>query len=204
MTFGSTRGILKTGLAMLLLCTGGCSGLTQSRQAAVRIWLLKPYVLAAASPARQPTAVGVTVTVIPGLDSDHIMTLSGDSELNHFAAGRWPDNLPELTASLISRTMMESGRFEVVTRRGSGVRADCNLHLLVEKFYAALGPSGNTSAVQVAMAGRYVCRGRRPDRFELSSDVAVNDPRMSGIVAAFQQAVDEVMGQLLQALQNHS
>jgi ABC-type uncharacterized transport system auxiliary subunit len=148
--------------------------------------------------------VSLSVSAIPGLDSERILTFSSDSELNHLAAARWPDNLPELTASLVSRTLQSAGRFDVVTVRDGKTAADCDLHLLIEKFYAVIGPSHRASAVRVAMTGRYACRGGRSGDFDLNSNVAVGDMRMATIVAAFQRAVDDVLAQLLRALETRA
>lgn len=204
MAFAIARGILKAGLVLPVLAIVGCTGLTQSGKPAVNTWLLRPYEPMVTSPAGKTTVVRVTVSVVPGLDSDRILTLSGASELNHYTAARWADNLPELTASLVSRTLRKSGGFEVLSSRGGSVRADCDLHLLVEKFYASLAPAGDTTAIQIAMAGRYACHGGPAEDFELTTQVPVGASRMSGIVSAFQQGVDAVMKQLLQALRGHS
>jgi len=198
-----TKRVLISGLALLILGVVGCTGLTRSKQPAVKTWLLQPYVAATPHPTDRPTRVRVTVGVIPGLDSDRILTFFMTAELNHYAEGRWPDNLPEMTASLVTRTLQKSGRFDVVSGRG-GVRPDCNLHLLVEKFYAAIEPSGHAADVRIAVTGSYACQGREPETLDLSAAVPVDEPHMSGIVAAFQQGVDTVLEQLLQALQNGS
>lgn len=204
MAFSIARGIVKAGLPLLILGLGGCTGLTHSSQPAVRTWLLRPYLPAASEAVERPDRVRVTVTTIPGLDSDRILTFSSESELNHFAAGRWADNVPELTVSLVNRTLQKSGRFEIVSPRRSGEPEDCDLHLVVDEFYATVGPSGHTSGARIAMEGRYACRGGPAANIELNSDVPVGSQSMSAIVAAFQRAVDDVMAQLLQALESRS
>jgi len=200
MVFNIARASLKAGLLSLALAASGCTDFIHSNRPATHTWLLQPYVPTAVRPAGEPARVHLSVNAVPGLDSERILTFSSDSELNHFAAARWPDNLPEMTVSLVARTLQSSGRFEVVNVRGGEAAADCDLHLLIEKFYAVIGPSGRTSAVRVAMNGRYACRGGRPVNFDLHSNVAVGDMRMAAIVAAFQRAVDDVLAQLLQAL----
>ncbi len=204
MSFSIARASLKAGLLSLALAVSGCTGLIHNNRPAMHTWLLRPYLPTAAEPAGESTRVNLSVSAIPGLDSERILTFSSDSELNHLAAARWPDNLPELTASLVTRTLQGSGRFDVVTVRGGKMAADCDLHLLIEKFYAVIGPSGRASAVRVAMNGRYACRGGRPGDFDLDSSAAVGDMRMAAIVAAFQRAVDDVLAQLLGTLESRA
>lgn len=204
MAFCIARVSLQAGLLSLALAAGGCTGLIHSNRPATHTWLLQPYVPSAVRRAGEPARVNLSVSAVPGLDSERILTFSSDSELNHFAAARWPDNLPEMTASLVARTLHSSGRFEVVNVGGGEAAADCDLHVLIEKFYAVTGPSGRPSAVRVAMNGRYACRGSGSGNFELDSNAAVGEMRLPAIVAAFQRAVDDVLAQLLQALESRS
>ena len=98
----------------LSLFTCGCSGLTQSNIPANKTWWLEPFeAVGQESSADKITLISLSVTVVPGLDSDKILTLSNDAELNRYSAARWADNLPELFTSLVARTMNMSGRFDV-------------------------------------------------------------------------------------------
>jgi len=83
-------------LLILIVSLTGCSGLTRSDQPATKTWWLEPYAGMAheVSPGA-PKLVEISVTVVPGLDTDRILTLSDDAQLNDFAAARWADNLPE-------------------------------------------------------------------------------------------------------------
>ena len=95
-----------------------CSGLTKSDNPVVTTWWLKPYTgmtQAIAPDTVQP--LNLTVTAVPGLDSDQILTLSGEAELKPYAGARWADHTPELLASLIGRSLEASGRFEVLSAR---------------------------------------------------------------------------------------
>jgi cholesterol transport system auxiliary component len=134
------------------------------------------------------------------LDTDRILTLSDDAELNQFAAARWADNLPELVTSLVSRTLEASGRFEIVSGRAGGGSESCELRLELEEFFARLSPSGQTTGVQVAIEGRFQCESAEPALLKLNTSIPVHDDRMSVIVAAFQQAMNSVMKDLLEQL----
>jgi len=189
-------------LLILIVSLTGCSGLTRSDQPATKTWWLEPYAGMAheASPGA-PKLVAISVTVVPGLDTDRILTLSEDAQLNHFATARWADNLPELAASLIGRSLEASGRFEMLSDRTGGGSENCSLQLEVREFFANLGPSGQVNGVGVAADGYYQCESNEPLALHLSASIPVYDDRMSVIVAAFQQALDSVMKDLPGQLQ---
>jgi cholesterol transport system auxiliary component len=186
---------------LMLLSVSACSGLTHSDQPATVKWWLKPYTgLSQVTTPKSVELIALSVTAVPGLDTDRVLTLSDDAELKHFAGARWVDNLPELLTSLLQRSLEATGRFEVLAgRRGTGTE-NCSLDLELQEFYASLSPGGRTSTVQVAINGRYHCESATPVVIQLSASVPVNDDRMSVIVAAFQQGMDSVMKELLDQL----
>ena len=180
-------------LSVLILSISACSGLTKSDKPAIKRWWLEPYVLAApAEPADPPVPVALSVTVIPGLDSDRILTLSDDAELSQFAAARWVDHLPELVSSLIGRSLQTTGQFEVVSERATSRAENCNLELEMREFFADIGSTGRVSRVRVAINGSVECESSVPLVFHSASSVVVADEHMNVIVAAFQQAMDGV------------
>lgn len=186
-------------LLLAVLLVNACSALTSSDEPANKTWWLMPY-----TGTTQQTApdtlplVDVSVSVIPGLDTNRILTLSGDAELNRYAAGRWADNLPELVESLVGRTLESSGRFEVVSKRSRAGSDDCDLQLEVREFFAELDSDGRTSGVRVAVSGRYQCGDAKPVPLSLSASVPVHEERMSVIVGAFQKALDSVLEDMLE------
>jgi len=188
-------------LLLLNFLLNACSGLTSSDQPANTTWWLKPYTGAMqANPHEVPRMIAVSVTVVPGLDTNRILTLSDDAELNRYTSARWADNLPELVKSLAGRALESSGRFEVVAGRIKSGSEYCDLQLEVREFFAELDGDGKTSGVRVAIDGRYQCGSVEPVPLQLSASVSVHDERMSVIVAAFQNAVDRVMVELLENL----
>ena len=188
-------------LFILALSISACGGLTRSDKPATRTWWLEPYVgMTQESSSDQLLLVAVSTTVVPGLDTNRILTLSDDAELSQFAAASWADNLPELVTSLVVRSLEASGRFESISDRAGRGSEDCNLQLELRKFYARLSASGQTNGVRVAINGRYHCESASPIALQLNASVAVHDDRMSVIVAAFQQAMDSVMKDMLEQL----
>ena len=156
---------------------------------------------APAEPADPPVPVALSVTVIPGLDSDRILTLSDDAELSQFAAARWVDHLPELVSSLIGRSLQATGQFEVVSERAASRAKNCNLELEIREFFADIGSTGRVSRVRVAINGSVECESSVPVVFHSASSVVVADERMNVIVAAFQQAMDDVTKDIISNIQ---
>lgn len=200
-TMNTTNKFVVFCLLILALSVSACGGLTRSDKPATKTWWLEPYT--AMKQDESPDSVkvvAISVMVIPGLDTDRILTLSDNAELNQFAAARWADNLPELVTSLVSRSLESSGTFEIVSDRAGGGPANCDLQLELREFFASLNSSGQTIGVQIAIDGRYQCKSDEPVSLKLSTSIPVHDDRMSVIVAAFQQAMDSVMRDLLKQM----
>jgi len=196
-----SKTIFAFSLLLLSFLLNACSGLTISDQPANTTWWLKPYAGAMqASPHEVPRMIAVSVTAVPGLDTNRILTLSDDAELNSYASARWADNLPELVESLVGRTLESSGRFEVASGRIQPDSDDCDLQLEVREFFAGLDGDGKTDRVRVAIFGRYQCGSAEAVPIQLGASVPVLDERMSVIVGAFQQAVDSVLTEMLKKL----
>ena len=187
-----------TFLLVLTLALIACGGLTRSDKPATSTWLLKPYSTGTTAQAGEAiTRVAVAVSVSPGLDTDWILTLSADAELNHYTGARWVDNLPELFTSLTARSLTSSGRFDVLSGDSGDGHEDCVLQLEVQAFYADIGVSEKTTGVQLAIAGQYDCESSEPVAIYLGSTVPASAQDIASIVSAFQTATDRVMHDLL-------
>lgn len=196
------KDIATLSLAVMMLTLSACSGLTRSDEPAMKTWWLEPYdVLTRGDATAPPELLSLSVTVVPGLDTDRILTLSDNAELNHYGAARWPEHLPEVVASLTGRSLRSSGRFEMVSAGTAGGQDHCDLHLEVREFFANLESSGQTGDVSLTIHGRYQCKSaEKALPLQLEATVKVHDERMSVIVAAFQQAMDGVLRDLLKSL----
>lgn len=188
-------------LVLIATMTGACGGLTQSDKPAVTSWWLEPYTaMTQTAPTEPASPVIVSISAVPGLDTDRVLALSADAEIKPYSAARWVDSLPELTESLVSRTLEASGRFEPVTGRARSASRPCDLQLELREFYATLDSGGQTSRVHVAFNGNYQCESGQSLPIQLKSSLPVGDNRMSAIVATFQRAMDDSMQGLLQEL----
>ncbi len=189
--------LLLAALPALLL--QACSGILTSEQAAKQYYLLTPYQAAAPVQTAEPRVkITLTVTAIPGLDTDRIQALGADARLNRYSNARWPDHLPEVLTSALSRSLETTGRYD--TREFAAANADdWSLRLEVRQFYGLQDVGGDTRSVAVELAGSLVCAGReQPVHLTASSPVA--EQRLSAIVAAHQAGLDSVTRDLLDLL----
>lgn len=178
-----------------------CGSLTQSDKPAVTTWWLKPYVGVPQAAVPDPALpVALTLSVVPGLDSEQILTLSNDAELRPYAGARWVDHAPELLASLIGRSLDASGRYEVFPAHADSGSGGCDLQLELREFFADIGSQGATTGVRVAIHGRFQCKSAAPVIVQSCASIPVRGEVMHDIVAAFQAAMDQVMEGLLASM----
>ena len=181
-------------LAVLFLTA--CGGLTTSDKPVTRTWLLMPLEQSSGpDPSEEVTTIELSVVAVPGLDTDKILTLSSDAELNNFTGARWAEHTPEMLESLIARTLQGSGNYEVVTSQ-----ADCDLHLEVQAFFAYTGSSGVASEVRVQVSGQYSCRSEKSKPIHLQASIPVRENKTSTIVAAFQSGINKALIKLMAIL----
>ena len=194
-----TRVILFSAAWLLL---SSCGGMLSSDKPAEKTFWLNPF-SPAASAESGPGQTGLTVqfSVVPGLDSDHLLILDPNSELNHFAGARWPDYLPEFAGSLIRRSLQETGWFTKVSDGRTSGLDDCELQLEAQKFYTLTNAAGKPESVQMSMSGDYRCHGAA-SQLRLDSSVRVNGADLAAIVAAHQLALDQLLGSLLTQLKH--
>lgn len=187
---------LMAGLFSLLM---SCGGILESGNQPERTYWLEPLAGSPAPPAAEGPVLTVRVTVVPGLDSDRLLTIGPGPELSRFSAARWPGNLPEYVASLLIRSLSATGHYKRVTR-DAGARLDaCDLEMEVSRFYTRLGESRDPRAVEISMAGTFQCsQTMHPLRFEHRE--ALTGRRMADVVAAHQRAMDRVTEELASRL----
>src|SRR5260221_10027339 len=114
----------------------GCTGL-HSSQGATQVYTLElPVPASAAVPAAadKPIATGLnearpTLQVLrplaaPGLDSERIALVRNVSQLDYYAASRWPAPLPEVLQSLAVGGLPASRQVRAGQAEGAAVAAD--------------------------------------------------------------------------------
>ncbi len=193
--------LMVVGLLLLTILVSACAGLTRSDKPAARTWWLKPYTgMSYQVSANRVLVVAIEVTVSLGLDTNQILTLSDDGQINHYAAARWSDNLPELISSLSARSLQTSGHFDTISERIGNGHEDCDLRLELQEFFANTDSSGSTSGINITIDGQYQCESGVSMPVQLSATAPVHEDNMNAIVTAFQHGMDSVMEKLLRQL----
>jgi ABC-type uncharacterized transport system auxiliary subunit len=185
------------GIALTLL--PACSGLLDSKQVPDRTFLLSPY---AYNSAADPMDRGLSLDfmVIPGLDSDQMLTLGTDAELNNLFGVRWPDHLPEFVGSLVRQSLQESGRYSKVSDKRNSALGDCSLELEAQQFYTLLDGSENPKQVSIAISGHHECDGKLTP-IALKANAPVSSRQVAAIVAAHQSAMNQATRSLHEQLE---
>ena len=194
--------LIRLSLTVLLpLLATACSSLLNSNKPPVETFWLEPLAPIASATANAPgPGLTLSLDVVPGLDTDRVLTLGPDARLNHYAGARWADNLPELLESLIRRSVAGAGRFSSVNTGRRAEHGGCLLQLEAQEFFSILNDAGETRSVEIKMQGRFECASAlTPVR--LNASVPVRQQSMSSIVAGYQQGIDEVLESLLVLLQ---
>ena len=187
---------IRTVFLLMTLAVAGCSGVLTSEQAAKQYYTLLPLTAAKGRPNVSGPELALTIYAVPGLDTDRIQSLGTDARLNYFANARWPDHLPELLASVIKRSLATSGQFAMVEVADHPSPDGWLLELEVQQFYGLQAASGETDSVAVEFEGFLTCdSGRHP--VALSASAPVGTERLSAVVSAHQDALNDATRQLL-------
>lgn len=192
---------MKFGLLISLLLVAACSGLTKSDKPAISKWWLEPYVAEQVANVDSPMGVAVSITVVPGLDTDRILTLSENAELGQFASARWADHVPELVESLLSRSLQASGQFVVVPESVASTPEGCLLELELREFFANIAASGTTTGISISSYGSFQCKPDTTRVIQSAISVPVAGERMSVIVAGFQKGMDQMTREILDIIE---
>ena len=189
-------------LGVLALSVGiaACSGLLDSNEPAERVYWLEPLIVqqSVVADAVLPS-LGVSVTARPGLDTDRLLILGPGAQLNHYAMARWPDNIPEVLESLLKTTLQSSARYTRVTAGPSSVSMDWKLELEVRELFTQASTPDNARTVRMVLSG-YVSCPESDHVIAMQASVEIGNNRLSHIVAAYQQALNEVSLQLVTQL----
>jgi len=176
-----------------------CSGLLTSDKTARQYYQLEPYTgYSGADTGEAWPALVISVSAVPGLDTDHIQALSADARLIQYANARWADFLPEVLTSLVRRSLASARRFETVKTKPSGDANQWSLELEVQQFYGILDGADGTSSVKVRFEGNLRCHNQE-HQLQLTASEPVREDRLAAVVRAHQQALDDTSKQLIEA-----
>jgi len=191
------RTIRLVSLLVLPIGIAACAGLLDSNQPAEKIYWLEPFIVQQASVSDGArSSIAVSVSAAPGLDTDRLLILGPGSRLNHYAAARWPDHIPEVLESLLRTTLESTKRYSRVTASPTSRATDWELALEVRELYTLANAS---ESVRMVLSG-YVSCPESEHAIAMQADVGINNNRLSEIVAAYQNALNEVSRQLVAQL----
>ena len=175
-----------------------CAGLLDSKQPAERVYWLEPLIVqqeATTDGALQSMAV--SVTAVPGLDTDRMLILGPDAHLNYYASARWPDSIAEVLESLLRSTLESTGRYSRVSRGATSQSADLHLDLEVRELYTLANGTDSAHTVRMVLKGYLDCID--DERAIVMQAVAeIRDNRLSEIVVAYQEALGKASQQLVE------
>jgi len=164
-----------TAAVLCLLLSGGCALNLEQGGPPSRTYWFEPAGLADAV-APPPD---LAVTAVPGLDTDQILALEPSGQLVPFAGAHWQTRIPELTESLLRRSL----------RSGSGTR----LHVEVRRFFVERR-AGAAGAAVVELVVWQADDRQRAERFIARTPLPAS--RLEAIVEAFEQSFAEVAAAL--------
>jgi cholesterol transport system auxiliary component len=205
---GRARGRLASIVASVMLLTGCAGSLLQSDEP-------KPDTYRLSSPAVAPAA-GQATTTLPfaiavarpraaaPLDTDRIAVNAAGNRFDYYAGSRWAGSAPQMVQEQMVATLAATGQF------GGGVfaapaRVPTELLLDVElrRFEVVTAAANAASAaaapvvhVQVQASLVDSRRGVRVTSFVSEAAVPAAENRLAAVIAAFEQASAQVLGEI--------
>jgi ABC-type uncharacterized transport system auxiliary subunit len=185
----------------LLACAllTACGSVLDSGKPARQVYLLHtPSASASTTGSTYPNLL-ISVTAVPGLDSDRIMALGRDARLVPVANTHWPDHMPEVFTSIVRRYLSESRQFRSVQQGGIPRPGEWQLTLELQAFYGLLDNSGNTASVLLKMEGLVRCGGTE-HVLRITEETGVESASLASLVAAHQRVLNAAMEGLPQRI----
>ncbi|MGD2128354.1 MAG: ABC-type transport auxiliary lipoprotein family protein [Lysobacterales bacterium] len=197
MTPEKNRTRLLFALLLAPALTAACSGILSSGEPPRQTYLLEPLESTGGTSTGAP--LSLSISSIPGLDTDRILAVATDNRLNHYANARWSDNLPDVLSSVVRRSLDASGRFRSVAISQRAPEDGWSARLEIEQFFGRQNADGETTSVSASMSGTISCNDG-DFRLSLSESVPVSAQRLSAVVAAHQAALDGLTRQLMDGI----
>jgi cholesterol transport system auxiliary component len=134
-----------------------------------------------------------------GLNNDRIAALYPDRKLDYYAAARWSGPLDEVVQDLVLQAF--HGRFRNVGTDTSAFDGGYWLEIDVVDFQAEYTEPGAGPAAHVHLSARLGNGSDRRVLGELEADArqAAAENRLAAVVAAYQAAVQQALGELVES-----
>lgn len=176
-----------------------CGSVLDSGKPARQVYLLQTPTATRATAETIAPALLISVTAVPGLDSDRIMALGRDARLVPVANAHWADHMPEVFNSILRRYLSETRQFHSVQDSGIARPGEWQLDLELQAFYGLLDSGGSTTAVQLKLEGLLRC-GEAQHVLRIAEESSVDSSSLASLVAAHQRVVDAAMQGLPQRI----
>ena len=177
----------------------GCGGLLDSAQVPDRIFWIEPLAGSGRQVPDEAPGLVVNLVAVPGLDTDRLVTLGPNAELNNFSGAAWPDYLSEYLSSVLIRSLRASGHFSSVSPESRPAGESCMLELDLQRFFTRVDSTGTPMRVEVSISGNFSCRGGQvPLNFDEQRQVGGSS--VEAVVAAHQHVLDAVSEALIKSL----
>jgi cholesterol transport system auxiliary component len=192
-------------LLLLPLLAGGCTGsLFQTKAVPPTMYLLSAGgsspLTAGAAPAGELAAdlAILKPRVRAGLDTDRIAAVYPDRRLDYFADSRWSGPLDEVIQDLVVQVFHTRAGMRNVSGDASAFASAYWLEITVTDFEAEYRQAGAAPTVRVHFQARIGSSAERRiiARFEADAEQPAGENRMTGIVAAYNQAANTALMQL--------
>jgi cholesterol transport system auxiliary component len=134
-----------------------------------------------------------------GLESDRVSVLYPDRRLDYFAGARWSGPLDEVIHDLAVQTFLTHANLRNVSGDASAFTHGYWLEIVVLDFQAEYPSAEIAPTIHVHFLGQLGTSGDRRilGRFEASSRQAAADNRLTAIIAAYEQAADAALAEIV-------
>lgn len=213
-----TRTIRLAAVASLALLVAGCSSTFTSKAPVSRAYVLYPASTAAAAssvaavdaggePARAAPVFAGALRISrpvagPGFETDRILLLRADRQLDFYANGHWAGPIPDMIGALAGETLRPRSLFTSVYGDGTPLRSDYFLQIVVRAFLADYSRGGDSPVALVLLDCTLV---QRLDRTVLANFTARGEApaaanRMTEVVAAQERALQQALESVVTSL----
>lgn len=202
---------LPVSLACALALLAGCGGTFTSKAPVSRAYILRP-----AAPMALPADAGATAAQAPfagtlriprpnpgpGFETDRILLLRKDRELDFYSTGHWAAPIPDMIAALAIETLRRDRLFTGVYGEGTPMRSEYFLQITVRKFLAEYTDGADAPVAQVVLD---CTLGQRIDRaviaqFTASGTAPAAANRMGDVVTAYESALQQALASVATSL----
>ena len=190
------RALLAAGLATTAL--SACSGIVGPPEAPP-LYMLKPLLPPAGGGGRVPWQMSIVLPEAPdSLDTNRIVLVQANAQMDFYAAASWQDRLPFLVQVALIEAFEGSGRIAAVGRDTDGLKSDYLLETDIRDFQARYDAPDAPPTVVVRIAAKLIAaRGRSIARsMNAHAEIAAGQNNVPSVVLAFNQALAASLSQI--------